>query len=86
MSFFFFTERWQNKVNSLKDGISKIYQNKEFSDVVFRVQGKEFKAHRLILAARCSEFSRILLDPNAVEEIIIENESITLAGFEILLR
>lgn len=54
--------------------------------MVFRVQGKEFKAHRLILAARCSEFSRILLDPNAVEEIIIENESITLAGFEILLR
>lgn len=78
-------ERWQTRITSLKQGICKIYETKDFYDVVFIVNQKEFKAHKLILAARCSEFARTLLGPNAFKEIIVDSESVTKAGFEMLL-
>ena len=83
---FVLTERGQNTRNTLKELIKGIHESKDFFDVTFEVGKKEFKAHKLILASRCSEFSRLLMDPNSANKIIVEDECITETGFEILLR
>lgn len=81
-----FSARWQFQVTSLKQGIAKIFENKELSDAVFIVQGEPYKVHKLILAARSNEFARILLDPNVPDKIIVDKDCITKNGFGVLLR
>lgn len=78
-------ERWQTKITSLKEGLIHIYNTKEFSDVEFLVHGERFKAHKLVLASRSSEFARILLKPSDLSEVVVDVEAVTKLGFAIVL-
>lgn len=43
--------------NNISENLKKLFENKKFSDITFNVQGREFKAHKVILAAHSQVFS-----------------------------
>jgi hypothetical protein len=43
---------------------SLLYSSKEFTDVTFIVQGKEFKAHKAVLAVKCRTLLELVLNDN----------------------
>ncbi|XP_058063682.1 longitudinals lacking protein, isoforms H/M/V-like [Anopheles bellator] len=65
---------WNSFRDNLAEGFQSLYENGELFDVVIVCDGKEFKAHRDILAA-CSPFFRsILVGNSSGNPIIILND------------
>jgi speckle-type POZ protein len=57
--------------------LKKLFEKMQFSDVVFNVDGREFPAHKSILAVGCEVLAAMFQDPtkeNLKNQIEIENE------------
>jgi speckle-type POZ protein len=75
-----------NCSGGLSDQLEKLFEKMLFSDVVFNIGGREFPAHKSILAARSEFFAAMFQDPtkeNLKHQIEIENDP---EIFEELLR
>ncbi|PAV91422.1 hypothetical protein WR25_06401 isoform C [Diploscapter pachys] len=74
-------------VEELAADIGKLLMNKDYSDVTFIVDGEQFPAHRVILAAR-SEYFRALLYGGMRESVEekISLPSANLKAFKLILR
>jgi speckle-type POZ protein len=75
-----------NCIGGLSDQLEKLYKKMLFSDVVFNIGGREFPAHKSILAARSEFFAAMFQHPtkeNLTNQIEIENDP---EIFEELLR
>ncbi|CAG5094040.1 Similar to spop: Speckle-type POZ protein (Xenopus tropicalis) [Cotesia congregata] len=62
--------------NQLANDIQKLYCIGEGSDIVIKVEGREFKAHKVLLLARSSVFSVMLAQDNTfrqTSEILVPN-------------
>lgn len=66
----------------LADDLQGMFENQEFSDVTFSVQGREFRAHKVILAARSPVFKAMF------GHEMVENQNnrveITDIGYDVL--
>lgn len=71
----------------LSKDIGQLYQNKEYSDVTLVVEGVEFHAHKVILAAR-SEYFRALLYGGMREshQSRIELQETSIGAFKIIVK
>ncbi|XP_076802104.1 BTB/POZ domain-containing protein 9-like [Clavelina lepadiformis] len=72
----------------LSENIGNLVLNNDYNDVTFVVEGKNFPAHRVILAARCPYFRALLFGGmrEAHTEAVIPIEDSSSDAFEILLR
>jgi len=52
-------ETGENKEQSLYANLRHFYEEKPFTDIVFKVEGKEIPAHKGFLVSRCSLFSKM---------------------------
>lgn len=73
-------------IRSLNAGIAHICKSKEFADVTIMAGAKIFKAHRLILAARSPQFSKLLVKEGEAPVSKLRMGNMTENAFEILLK
>ncbi|XP_052866422.1 zinc finger and BTB domain-containing protein 7A-like [Anopheles cruzii] len=76
---------WNSFRENLAEGFQSLYENGELFDVVIVCDGKEFKAHRDILAA-CSPFFRSILVGNSSGNPIIILNDVPEYVMKLLLR